>query len=438
MSIIWTNWKLVQLWGKRSLSIAVMMLVFLVAFGAGEGSLFFLFCLTVACPFSGVHSYVGARSFSFCLPGYRGMLRKMVLTDAVLGGVAFAVFGALVPGERIWPLVGLNAFAGFFVGFVFFLLIATLALVPSVMAPAVEMLLSIPSSIAVLVALGVIVLCPWLFWPILILMCIAVSLFVWIRLCDAQDVTHAHRTMIVDRLRQKLGQMGEAKVSSPWVDRLFLGRMTGPGFLQAGRWFWGSLYRTFGLVLSAWKGILVAIIGGTVLLGYAGETTQWQALVALGLAALKVKLPIVSNMLLPEGRREKQRAVVGAAAVTIALLVGIASLVVVLSWCLAPIMPHPFGRAYVGVNPRNIYLASVVIPWILLLQPIHYGVRSLVWKNVLRVTAILMVVTAFSDPQVCRWMGIARPVFFGIIFVLGWVFFLTLLRHVYLRGHLTT
>jgi len=116
----------------------------------------------------------------------------------------------------------------------------------------------------------------------------------------------------------------------------------------------------------------------------------------------------------------------------------VASFVVALSWSLAPIMPRLLGRAYVGVSPRNIYLASVVVPWILPLQPVRCGVRSPVWKNVLRVTAILMIVTAFSDPQVCRWMGIARPAFFGIIFVLGWAFFLPMLRHVYVRGHLTT
>ncbi len=438
MSIIWTNWKLVWQWRKGLLWIAALMLVFLVAFGYGDGLLMFLFILAFVHPFCAVHSYVGARSFSHCLPGYRDMLRKMVFTDAVFGGFSFGVLGALLPGEWIRPLVGLNALTGFCVGFAFALLTGALTLMPFVMAPLMDVLLSVPFGIAFLVALGAIAIDLWLIWPILMLASVVVSIFVWMRLCDAQDVTHAHRTMIVDRLRQKLGQMGDAKVSAPWVETLFLGRMTGPGFLLVGRWFWGSLYRTFGLTLSAWKGILMAIAGGTVVLGYASETTQWQALVALGLAASKVKLPIVSNMLLPEGRREKQRAVVGAAAVTVALLVGVASLVVGLSWSLASFMPHPFGQDYVGVNPRNIYLTSVVVPWILLLQPVHYGVRSLVWKNVLRVAAILMIVITFSDPQVCRWMGIARPVFFGIIFVLGWAFFLPLLRHVYLRGHLTT
>jgi len=435
MNIVWTNWKLVLLWVKRSLSIAVMMLVFLVAFGVRDGSVFFLFYLTVARPFSGVHSYVGARSFSFCLPGYRGMLRKMVFTDAVLGGIAFAVFSALVPDERIWPVAGLNAFTGFFVGFVFLLLIATLALIPSVMAPAMDVLLSIPFGIAVLVALGVFVLHPWLIWPVVILMSIAISIFVWIRLCDAQDVAHAHRTMIVDRLGKKLGRMGDTKVSAPWVDALFLGRMTGPGLLCVGRWFWGSLYRTFGPILSAWKGILIAIVGGTVVLGY---TSQWQAFIALGLAASVVKLPIMSNMLLPEGRREKRRASVGAVVATIALLAGAASLVVVLSWCLAPFMPQVLGRDYVGISPRNIYLPSIVVPWMFLLQLLRYRAQNPVLKGVLRVTAVLMILIAFNDPQVWSRVGITHPTVFGAVFVSGSVFFLPMLRRLCVRGHLTT
>ena len=100
MNIIWTNWKLVLLRGKASLSVPVMMLVFLVAFGARQGVLFFLFYLAFVHPFLGVYSDVAAKPFSFCLPGYRGLLRKMVLSDAVLGGLAFAVFGALRPDAR--------------------------------------------------------------------------------------------------------------------------------------------------------------------------------------------------------------------------------------------------------------------------------------------------------------------------------------------------
>jgi hypothetical protein len=414
------------------------MLVFLVAFGLDKGALFFLVYLSVARPFSGVHSYVGARSFSFCLPGYRAMLRKMVFTDAAMGGVAFAAFIALTPSERFWPVTGLNGFTGFFVGFAFFLLVATLALFPSVMAPALAVLFSIPFGVAVLAAAGALILYPWLIWPFVLLMCIAVSVFVWVRFCDARDVAHAHRAMVVDRLRLKLGQMGDAKVSAPWVETLFLRRMARPALLGFGRSFWGGLYGTFGLTLSGWKWLLIVIAGGTALLGYASAPSQWQALVALGLMASHLKLPILSDMLLPGGRRERQRVVIGVAAVTVVLLAGVALLVVALSWTLAPIMPGLWGYAYAAVNPRIIFLSSVIAPWVLLFQPVRCGVRSLIWKNALRVIAIFMIVTAFSDPQVCRWLGIARPTFFAVIFVLGWALFLATLRHVYRRGPLTT
>jgi len=430
MNIVWTNWKLVRLWGKGFLSIPVLLLVFLVAFGVRDGFLSFLFILAVAHPFSGVHSYVGAKSFSYCLPGYRGMLRKMVLTDAVLGGFVCGVFGALLPGDWIRPLVGLNALTGFFVGFAFALLTATLTLIPFVMAPAMDVLLSIPFGIAFLVAVGAVVLCNWLIWPIVILMSIAVSILAWARLCDAEDVTHAHRTL-VDRLRKKRAKMGTAQVSAPWVDELFLGRMIGPGFLRVGRWFWGSLYRTFGLILSAWKGILIAIVGSTVVLGY---TSQWQAFIALGLATSVVKLPIMSSMLLPEGRSEKRRAAVGAAVATIALLVSAASLVVALSWCLAPFMPQVLGREYVGISHRNIYLPSIVVPWMFLLQLLRYGAQNRVLKGVLRVTAVLMILIAFNDPQVWSRVGITHPTVFGAVFVSGGVFFLLMLRRVFMRG----
>ena len=205
---------------KGLLWVVALMLIFLVAFGVGDGLLSFLFILAfLVRPCCAVHSYVGARSFSFCLPGYRGVLRKMLLTDAVLGGVVFGVFGALLPGEWVRPLMGLNILTGFFVGFALSLLMGTLTLTPFVMAPALDVLLSIPFGIAVLVALGAIVMDLWLIWPILMLASVAVSVFVWVRLRDVRGVAQAHRTLIVDHSVAKGVQPGQDRSAARRAER---------------------------------------------------------------------------------------------------------------------------------------------------------------------------------------------------------------------------
>ncbi len=374
--------------------------------------------------------------FSFCIPGYRESLRKSSFVRALYSGLAFAPFGLLLAWLESPRDEGLTATAvvacilsAFCLGAAVFLCInVDFRFVLSRRMWSLLLLLSVP----LFVIGGGTFFGLILFPPLGIPLGLAICIFVWIRLGDMRCVKRGHRMIIEDALDRR-SQAGVTRTASPWVEGLFLGPANGVQSTTGSSFLWGSLYRTFGLILSYWKWILVSSMGSALVLGYTGE---WIAFIALGLVACVVNLPIVSEMLLPEGRREKQCAAVVAAIATTVLLVVVASLVVALSWCLSKFMPRVFGADYAGIAPWNVCLASVVVPWIFVMQLLDFDELNPAWTCVLRVAAVSMIAIAFFGFQICHWSGIPRPVFFATVFVVGWAFFLPILRHVCTQGHL--
>lgn len=376
------------------------------------------------------------KPFSFCLPGYRESLRRSIFLAASCFGLGLTPFGvgiwwleAFGSGETKLLGVGPRLVGMFFVGVAVSLCLdVDLRFIVSRVVWALVLLLSIPLFLVSVVAFSAFVAYPLVGIPSTLAGCIVV----WIGLGDMRRVKRGHRMIIEDALERRV-QVGVTKTVPPWVEDLFGRLIEHRHQLHATRLVWSSLYRTFGLLFSYWKWMLISIVGSALVLGYIGA---WRAFVALGLAACAVRLPIWSDFLLPEGRREKRRAAVAAAAATTVLLAGTASLIVVLSWCLAPFMPRAFGGDYAGLSLVGVYLPSGMVPWIFLQQLLDCGALGRAPTSILRVTAVAMGAIAFFDPELCHWAGIARPAFFAAAFVSGWAFFLLMSRHLCTRGDL--
>lgn len=379
---------------------------------------------------------IAGEPFTFCLPGYRESLRKSSFVRALYSGLAFAPFGLLLSWLESPRDAGLTATA--VVGCVLsaFCLGAAVSLcidvdfrfVLSRRMWSLLLLLSIP-----LFLLGGIVFPAALAYPALgISSGLAIYIFMWIRLGDMKCVKRGHRMIIEDALERK-AQAGVTRTAAPWVEGLFVGPANGVRCMMGSSYLWGGLYRTFGLILSYWRWILASIVAAALMLGYTGECN---AFVALGVVASVVRLPIFSGMLLPEGRREKQRLAVIVAVVTTALLMVAMSLVVVLSWFLVAFMPHAFGTDYTGIDPWNICLPSVVVLWIFVLQMLCSEGLNPNSTIAMLILAVSMTIAAFFASQIHTWTGIPCSVLLGVIFISGWVFFLPILRRLCTEGQL--
>lgn len=447
MKVVWANWKLALLrgrglrwWQVGLLLILALVMVPLVFSRDSEALLFFSLYLVCLQPFSHVHCDIAAKPFSFCLPGYRAALRRMVLTDAMLGGLVVGALGVVLPDEPVWPLACLYAFSGFVLAFAIFGLFATGGLLSYVLGPVLDVVTSVRFCILALIALGVAAACPWLIWPAGLAVCVAVSVFVWVRLRDEQDLAHAHRAM-VDRVRKKRARLGAAPASSRWVDELFLGQMMGSRFLGLGRCIWGDLYRVFAPFVIHWRRLAIILFVSALLLGYVGGWVRTFAFLAMSLFALCISLPTRSDMLLPAGRRERFGSAVAMAVVTSLLLVAYALVLVGLSWPLAvfiPGIPLPHGRLdYMPAKWGNIWVACLLVPWLSAAQLLE---RTRPWATGLLISVVVAVpigavLTSTWDflvetPRVSE--GVFAAVLLG-----GWAIFIEVLRFVCAQDCLT-
>jgi hypothetical protein len=374
--------------------------------------------------------------FTFCLPGYRESLRRSRSVAAVYSGFAFIPFGLLLSWLESPRDAGLTATAVVTCILSAFCLGAAVSLcinvdfrfVLSRRMWSLLLLLSVP----LFVIGGGMSFALILFPPLGISLGLTICIFMWIRLGDMGCVKRGHRMIIEDALDRR-SQAGVTRTGSPSVEHLFLHLAEAIRSSMTATHLWGGLYRTFGLILSYWKWLLFSVVGAALVLGYTGE---WKLFIALGLLSAIVHLPVDSGILLPEGRREKQRLAIAVAAATTLLLTVAASLVVALSWCLVAFMPHVFGTDYGGIAPWNIALPSVVIPWIFVLQLLDHDELSPVLTSIFRAVALSMTGVAFLDRYVGNWTGIPRPLLFATVLVAGWAFLLPILRHVCTQGHL--
>jgi hypothetical protein len=378
---------------------------------------------------------------SFCLPGYRRNLRTIIFVDALLQALFVPLFFChlnLPVFKESGLLERCLVASGSVIAMMAVALSGGLRFFLSRIAWAPLVLLTFPLCI-----LGYIVLVtafehPLLLWPVVIPVCVVYCVFVWRGLGDIERVKRAHRRLVLEAAEQ-CTHAGGGKTVLPEVEALFLSRMKRYGYTHTGRYIWGGLYRAFGPILSYWQWIFLSVVGSVLVLGYVGKIGQEVAFLALGSIAFIIHLPVTSDMLLPEGRRERYYSAVASACATMVIATAAAVAVAGLSSVFALFMPEiaRYGLHYTGIRLETVYLACLLTPGLFGFTLLAYRMPNFAKISVCAVAIFLVVAVIYLDSEVSVLPRSTGPVLFATVFVCGCAFFLLILWRVCAKWCLT-
>lgn len=390
---------------------------------------------------SGLQSGIFAKPVSFCLPGYRRNLRTIIFVDALLYALFLPLFFYLLNlsvFEESGLLERCLVASGFVIAAMAFALSGGLRFFLSRIAWALLVLLTFPLCILGYIALVTASEHPLLVWFVVIPVCVVYCVFVWRGLGDIERVKRAHRRLVLDADEQYT-QAGGGKTVLPEVEALFLSRMKRYGYTHAGRYIWGGLYRAFGPILSYWRWIFVSLLGSVLVLGYAGNVVQELIFVALGSIAFIIHLPVTSDILLPEGRRERYYSAVASACAAMVVATAAAVAAAGLSTVFVLFMPEiaRYGLHYTGIRLETVYLACLLTPGLFAFKLLAYRMPIFAKISVYAVTTLLVVAIIYLDSEVSVLPRSTGPVLFATVFVCGCAFFLLILWRVCAKWCLT-
>ncbi|MBN1509338.1 MAG: hypothetical protein JW955_21005 [Sedimentisphaerales bacterium] len=458
MSILAANLR--HLYQRRGVWLGYAMLAFFICISimvplgdpvAGEGKFIGLIALAlmVGAVATVLQMEIMTRPFAFCLPGHRQVVRKFIFSIAVvtnlLGSALFLVYPRLP--LRYAPVVVSSAFSA---GLVFYLTGVWLAL-GSKQPLGFVGLLALGMFGGGLLNLHVLLEHVVINYPAgVITLGLVCSGAMWLYL---NDENLARRNCLRPWMgfgdvfnREKLQRFQRISGTSPWkrlkdhphawVEDFFVGRMARQGAFSPGRFLWGSLYISFGLLISQWKNALLFVLFMAVFLGYMGSR-MWAILVFVPVIMLQVygsRPTLYSPMLTAGGREERfdsTLAVTVAGGGLLALFVAAAALV---SVPLAAIIPEIAYRGVtltyhvVGINA--FYAPLVLLPVAGTIQLVFYRKPVLMILMLMGLVYLVMVVGMVSH-NASAALGDGRTALAAFTFF--WLVFVVVLHRIAMR-----
>jgi hypothetical protein len=386
------------------------------------------------------------KSFAFCLPGHRLMVRKFIFLIAVVtnlaGSLLFLFYPGLSPAERalvlcsafcagmvfyvagVWLAFGTKqplAFLGFMVFAMFFSKLVDLhRLLESAIVhnPVVVVLLGLLCGAALWIRLGRPDLArrsclrPW----------IGFESF------NYQKVRDTRSRFSAERWKKLKGH------PRPWVESLFLGCIERCRRWSMAQYAWGSLYSSFGLLLSCWPKVLLLVLFWALFLGYTGPR-MWTLLVFVPMALVwNAKPAVFSSMLAVGGRKERFYSTLMTAVAASVLLVLLVVIVIAVSALVSSYIPDINYRAltlsYQTVTAKCLYVPLIFLP--------VAGILHLVFYR----KPVLMIVVSIAIAYLVVMGGIMsraeRPVIHSFqaavtVGSVAWLIFILVLRHICAR-----
>ncbi len=384
------------------------------------------------------------KPFSYCLPGQWKVVRKFIFWVGTvvnfLGSLIFLMYPGLGSLQRI-PVIC----SAFFAGLVFYWL-------------------------GVLFAFGIRNSGAWIgFFPFIIfggkffdlhiileqaivenplgvtLLGFFSSIVVWIWLGDANrarrycgmpwvgvfDAWNKDKLQKYNRARANIKWSKLKKYPNPWVERFFLGRMNKCDYLGQGRYIWGGLYTTFGLLLPQWQSTIFFVLFMMFFLGYMERMWLFMLFPLIGIAGY-IHSPVYSSMLFSGGRRERFATVITLAATT-AVLGGVLFIILAaLSVPLAVIIPDITVRdvtiAFHTINIKLFYVPLVFVPFAFTINLIFYRKPIFI---VLSAMLLFMLLFFFAGIGRHKQLGaVVNPVSVLSALVLSWGIFVLVLHYI--------
>jgi hypothetical protein len=368
-----------------------------------------------------------AKPMLFCLPRYRESLRALTFSAALLAGLGWATFGPFPP-DTTSAEVYMNLAEGFLTGMVLYLALTTPRLILSRQTFTWLRRAAIPLSIIALSVFPTPRDAPFVVWPVLMPVLVALCAFVWIRLGDMECVKRGQRITLEDTIERGPAP-GPPRTTLPWLEKWLQSLMERQSYLHGGRYVWGQLYATIGRLLPYWKWVLGLLLGCTWLLGYMGQSAANVVFAASGCLAWIQRWPVMSPLLLPGGRKERCRATISAVVAMSLLLLAAASGVVVLSWLLTLFLgrtPVEGQEPYVGLRVYGVFWTCLLVPWFSALGLL--GIRMRFLGELCTIIFVVMLVPFFCVLAIPIWPAWALRVVVAGVFVGGWLSFLVVLR----------
>ena len=329
-----------------------------------------------------------AKPMLFCLPRYRESLRVFTFSAALLAGLGWATLQLLPPdmvsAEIYTDEVYLDLAGGFLTGMVLYLALTTSRVILSRRAFIWLRRAAIPLAILVLEVFPMSRDAPFVVWPVLMPVLVALVLvvlcgFVWIRLGDMECVKRGQRIILEDAIER-----GPARKSPgttlPWVEKWLQSQMERQSYLHDRRYMWGQLYAASGRLLPYWKWILGSLLGCAWLLGYMGQSAANVVFAASGCLAWIQPWPLMSPLVLPGGRKDRCRATLGA---VVAVFVASAGGgirrrggIVVANALSGGRAGRRTGAPYVGLRADGVFWTCLLVPGFSALGLLGVRIRS--------------------------------------------------------------
>lgn len=392
-----------------------------------------------------------AKPFSYCLPGHRKVPRKFIFSAGVVANLLVSPIFVLYPGLGWGQWIPVICSA-FFAGLVFYW-------------------------IGVLSAFGVrnsgvwIGFLPWLiigggFFDLHItiertivenplgvtLLGAFSSIAAWIWLGNANwarrycgvpwigifDAWNRDKLRKYKQLRATVKWDKLKNHPNPWVERLFLGRMNKCDYLGTGRYIWGGLYTTYGIVLSQWKAVVLSGVFIVLLmlcfLCYMRQTT-FMLFFMPGFMIMYMRTPLYSSMPISGGRNERLYTTMTLVATTAVLITALVTIMAVLSVALTAIMPDIILRGstftFQAANIELIFVPILMIPIASTFKLIFYRRPIVMVLSVMLLVMLLFFIgTILREPL---GAAMVNPISIAALLVLSWLIFVLVLRRICMR-----
>lgn len=263
----------------------------------------------------------------------------------------------------------------------------------------------------------------------------------WGRHSDQYEIAKGYLTFNLHKIQKSIG-LPKAKFwsySAPSIkdktEIFYLGQMKRTAFLSRARYIWGMLYVQLGPYFGPWKlaiSIFILLIG-LAFYGYLPIerpfNTSMGIMIILGISWLWFRLPLLSSMLLPSGRREKFWG-----ALVISLCGSIwATFIYIIVAGLLMIWFHyvpevTWGDEVYSGTCISIFSAKAMA----LFLPILYVIQIMFRSNFILEFFLLMpaVVLAGFSPV---WLGGLFSAIYLLLFWFSWTLFIVVLRYHFSR-----
>lgn len=405
-----------------------------------------------------------SKPFVFCLPGYRGFPRKLILLAGFVSSFIFSLKFCFYPWLNITQgflvfLSSVSLFLVFYwlgvlvafrfknwVGFLFVLPVWLMLLIEDETIELIDEYVFISYPI-VTVIIGLIVSClAWIYLG---------GGNISRRYCGTLQVGFFdifNRSKASKIERANLAKRDKSKFSkiriSDKVEAFFVGRILKQPAGNAGRYIWGVLYKTFGVTISCWRQSLLwfflFILPLLCIVGYTDRPTnsgmnfnlEWTVIFIFPVIIFlsRMKLSLYSSMLIAGGRRERfwsTFVMVVAGSIIMTLLLMFVVTVTILLEGVLPVVTIKGGEyVFYALDMRLSFAPLLLIPVIVIIDLLFYRHLLLTFFIIIAICAFLTFSIDMSDYD---WAKLVGPLQVGLLMLCSWLVFIAVLGRVVRR-----